>query len=121
MTGTAPLSGRSVLVVEDDYFLARDACEWLQEAGATVVGPVASAEQAHGLMQASLIDLAVLDINLGFGPTYEVATQLRASGVPFLFATGYDEVAIHEDFKDQPRLEKPFSGKQLIKAITDLG
>ena len=65
------------LLMEDDYYLALDACEWLKEAGADVVGPVASAKQAMTLIEEGPVDAAVLDINLSFGPDFSVARHLR--------------------------------------------
>jgi DNA-binding LytR/AlgR family response regulator len=121
MTSTRPLAGKSVLVVEDDYFLARDACEWLIEAGAQIVGPVPNIERALQLMSTGVVDAAVIDINLGQGPTYEVAAKLSERAVPFVFATGYDQAAIPPEFQDRPRLEKPFSGKQLVGVVRALG
>ena len=63
----------------------------------------------------------MLDINLGLGPTYDVAARLSDRGVPFIFATGYDGAAIPDGFQDRPRVEKPFSGKRLISAVGELG
>src|SRR3546814_2353211 len=43
MTDTL-LAGCSVLVIEDNFFLAEDARDTLERAGATVLGPVSNAE-----------------------------------------------------------------------------
>jgi DNA-binding response OmpR family regulator len=115
-----PLKGRQVLVVEDQYLLARDVSEWLEEAGAKVFGPVPDIERACQLIDREKLDGAVLDINLGRGATYEVAERLSERSVPFLFATGYDQTAIPEEFQWAPRLEKPFKGPELVLAIQGL-
>lgn len=114
------LSGERVLVVEDQYLLAKDVCEWLQAAGAVVVGPVADAESACELLDRHEVDTAVLDINLGEGPTFQVACKLAERAVPFVFATGYDQNAIPAAFRSKPRLEKPFHGPALVRAIREL-
>src|SRR3546814_983738 len=44
MTDTL-LAGCSVLVIEDNFFLAEDARDTLERAGATVLGPVSNAEE----------------------------------------------------------------------------
>lgn len=121
MSDSRPLSGRRVLVVEDDYFLATDTCQWLLDAGAEVVGPTPDAEEACGLLDRERVDSAVVDINLGLGPTYEVASRLNRDQVPFLFATGYDRSALPPQFLDMPRIEKPFRQSDLVKAVTALG
>lgn len=112
-----PLTNRRILLVEDDYYLATDACEWLEEAGAQVVGPAASSSQALAMLGDEPIDAAVLDINLGFGPEFEVARRLRQQQVPIVFATGYDASSLPDEFKQSPRLGKPFRHAQLVQAV----
>jgi len=111
------LSDCRILLVEDDYYLATDASEWLKEAGASVVGPVASSSQALELLGGAQVDAAVLDINLGFGPEFEVARHLHQQQVPMVFATGYDASTVPEEFRHSPRVEKPFRQAQLIEAV----
>lgn len=120
MTRQPPLHSRRVLVVEDQYYLATDICEWLEGAGATVVGPVGNAAKAFDMLELQGVDTAVVDINLGVGPTFEVAQALSERGVPFLFATGYDAAAIPPQFESAPRLEKPFNGSELVDAVMAL-
>ncbi len=111
------LQGRRILVLEDDYYLASDAADWLQGAGAEVIGPTGSPEEACRLLDTGFVDLAVVDVNLGYGPDFDVARRLRSDGIPVLFATGYDGSVMPAELADQPRLEKPFGGPQLIAAI----
>jgi DNA-binding response OmpR family regulator len=121
MTTNQGLEARRVLVVEDQYYLATDICEWLTDAGAEVLGPARDVEQATDLLKRQAVDLAVVDINLGTGPTYRLAEELSKRSVPFLFATGYDRAAIPPKFQDAPRIEKPFSERGLIAAVQALG
>lgn len=116
MTGRA-LDGWRVLVIEDDYYLATDEQNALQTAGAQVVGPCARASEAMLLVDGGRVDCALVDINLGHGPSFEAATVLRARGIPFLFTTGYDATTIPDEFADVARLEKPIGDKELIEAI----
>ena len=85
-----------------------------------MLGPTPSAEQALELIDDRAIRAAVLDINLGEGPVHAVAAHLQERGVPFLFATGYDRAVIPEEFRNCPRLEKPFSRKDLVAAVRQL-
>lgn len=117
MTGRA-LNGWRVLVIEDDYYLATDEQNALQAAGAQVVGRCARASEALLLVDGGLVDCALVDINLGHGPSFEAATVLRSRGIPFLFTTGYDAATIPDEFSDVARLEKPIGDKELIEAIT---
>jgi CheY-like chemotaxis protein len=121
MNDRRPLEGRQILVVEDQYLLARDVCEWLESAGAEIVGPAPDSKKACELLDKRTVDSAVVDINLGRGPSYEVASRLYERDVPFVFATGYDQAAIPEEFQSAPRLEKPFKGPDLVQAVRALG
>lgn len=121
MSQDRPLESQRVLVVEDQYYLATDLCEWLVAAGATVIGPVPDAERACVLIQEQSPDSAVVDINLGQGPTFAVATELAKRRIPFVFATGYDRGAIPPEFESRTRLEKPFKSKDLVAAIQAVG
>lgn len=119
MIGQA-LDGWRVLVIEDDYYLATDEQNALQTAGAQVVGPCARASEAAMLVDGGHVDCALVDINLGQGPSFEAATVLRARGIPFLFTTGYDATTIPDEFAGVARLEKPIGDKELIDAIAQL-
>jgi DNA-binding response OmpR family regulator len=117
---TTQLAGCSVLVVEDDYYLATDAQVALSRAGATVLGPSARADESLILLDQHHPDCAVLDINLGRGPSFELAKALRARSVPFLFVTGYDASVIPPEFADVERLEKPVNVARLVRSVGGL-
>jgi CheY-like chemotaxis protein len=118
---TPSLSGRRVLVVEDEFFLADDLVQAITQLQAEVLGPVPTWEEALDLLAtAGPIDLAVLDINLEDEAVYPVADALAARGVPFLFATGYDQTAIPAQYQQVPRWEKPFDPQTLAQALPKL-
>lgn len=57
--------GSRVLVVEDEYMMAEDLREELEQHGAEVLGPVPSVPEALDLLRTGAApDLAILDINL---------------------------------------------------------
>lgn len=99
------LEGRYVLVVEDEYMIAVDLARALEDLGATVIGPAASVADALALVAGeSALDLAILDVNLGVEKVFPVAHDLRARGVPFIFATGYDQWLVPSAYADAPSL-----------------
>ena len=115
------LTGRRVLVVEDEYLLARFLRELLEIWGATIFGPAATIEEALALLaQADRVDFAMLDVNLRGATAFAVADALRARGIPFIFTTGYTPSTIPERYRDAAVLRKPFSNAELARALLAL-
>ncbi|MBW7960868.1 response regulator [Bradyrhizobium sp. BR 10261] len=116
-----PLSGRRVLVVEDEYYLADDIGRALRSAGAEVAGPVGEVEDALRILHdGSMIDGAVLDVNLRSETIYPIAQELRTRHVPFVFTTGYDPVSIAPQFQDVTLWEKPIDIASMIRGLGGL-
>lgn len=116
------LSGRTVLVVEDEYYLADDLTQALERLGATVIGPVATKSAAmQRLEDGTQIDLAILDINLNGQTVYSVADELARREIPFVFATGYDPAAIPDAYRERPRWQKPFDSDALARVLATMG
>lgn len=115
------LQGCRVLVVEDEYLLADDLSYALAEAGAEVLGPVPSIEEATSLIaKGERIDAAVLDVNLRGDMVFPVADALVARNIPFAFATGYDRWALPDRFASAPRIEKPFKSFRIAAELAPL-
>lgn len=77
------LQGRHVLLVEDDFFLADGLEHDLVEAGAFVVGPVGTIDEALELLSSvDLIEAAILDINLNGELSFPVADRLIERQIP---------------------------------------
>ncbi|MBD8907814.1 PAS domain-containing protein [Methylorubrum zatmanii] len=119
MTSQADLSGYRILVVEDDYYLATDTARALQSAGAEVVGPCPSEEAAREALAEVRPTAALVDINLGDGPSFTLAGLLRENGIPFVFVTGYDEGVIPAEFSDVERLQKPVELRRVITILAE--
>jgi PAS domain S-box-containing protein len=88
------LTGRRILLVEDEPLVAMDVDQALVALGCQVVGPAATLAEALRLAEeeAPRLDAAVLDVNLGGQAAFPVADLLVRHGVPVVFATGYSEV-----------------------------
>ena len=117
------LQGCCLLVVEDEYLVAADLTASLESLGVEVIGPAASVEEALSLVEnnGGRLDGAVLDINLRNERVYPVADVLMARGVPFVFTTGYDAVAIPIAYACAPRCEKPVDKTQLVRWLANTG
>ena len=120
----AKLTGKRILVVEDEPLVSMLVEDELRGAGAEVVGPVPTVSEALGLVEAAAADggisAAVLDINLQGQAVVPVADRLAALGVPFLFATGYGEGCDTGGHGAAPTLRKPFAPEMLIAAVEAL-
>jgi len=107
---TASLKGRRILVVEDDYLVALSLVGILEQAGARVLGPIGTLDEAIAVVEnnGKTFDGAVLDINLNGEKSYPVADVLAARAVKFVFTTGYDARVIEGKYQRYPpmRLEK---------------
>lgn len=117
----AALQDHSILVVEDEFFQAKDLAQALADAGARLVGPVPSLNAALEALEEGLpVDAAVLDINLRGRAVYEVADLLAERGIPFLFATGYGPDLIPPAHQARPVCTKPFRIESLLAAVAGL-
>jgi len=114
----APLSGRRILVIEDEYFLADDITRALRSAGAEIVGEIVEAFPI--LNSGGVLDGAILDVNLRNEMVFPVAQELRARQVPFVFTTGYDKVSIAPQFRDVMLWEKPIDIAAMVRGLTQL-
>ena len=117
----APLSGHSILVVEDEAITALAVAQTLEQAGFTVIGPAARVGEAIDLLRTSLPDAAMLDLNLFGSPAYPIAEALKSRGIPFLFCTGYQDLNHAAGIMDDvPVLSKPVAAGKLVGALTKL-
>ena len=80
----------SILVAEDQPFIALDLALAVEDAGGKVVGPAASCEEALAFLAPGIVDAAILDVNLVDGDCSTVMEVLMGRGVPFIVHTAVD-------------------------------
>jgi CheY-like chemotaxis protein len=112
------LDGQRVLVVEDEFLVALDMTQMIEERGGTVIGPAGNFDRAMALARSQMIDGAILDVNLDKRDSFPVADTLLARGIPVVFATGYDGLLLPERFVDTPKLTKPFTEAAVERTLT---
>src|SRR5262245_23449938 len=85
------LSGRRVLVVEDEPLIALEIAQALTSAGASVL---VAKTLDEGLRQAEQDDLsaAVLDLVLGANDGAALCARLRERGIPFVIYSGRTDI-----------------------------
>ncbi len=117
MPKSASLEGLSVLVLEDDFYIAEDSKAVLEDAGATVLGPYSESAEALAEATARGADCALVDVNLGSGPSFAPARGLMQLGVPVILMTGYDDSVMPEAFAKVPCLQKPIQPRKIVAAV----
>jgi CheY-like chemotaxis protein len=114
------LSGRRILVVEDEMLVLLNIEDMLADHECTSVSAAANADQALALIAAQSFDAAMVDLNLNGRKSYRVADALAARGVPFVFSTGYSGESLDDGYRDQPVLGKPYRDVELVETLTRL-
>ena len=117
--GVSPFT---VLLLEDDYIIAKETKAMLEGVGAARVDAAPSLEKAKDFIANNTYDFALLDANIRGEFSVEVAEQLQRKGVPFVYATGYGS-------KDRELrstacidvLSKPIDDCQLVEVLRIAG
>jgi DNA-binding response OmpR family regulator len=118
VTSFAP--GTVILVVEDEALIGLDLTMTLEEAGAIVVGPIATVAAALSVVETSRLSAAILDVRLGAEEVGPVAAVLAAKGVPFLFHTGHGNSKELTSWRDRPIVQKPASPEMVLAALHEI-
>jgi DNA-binding response OmpR family regulator len=114
------LTGKRVLIVEDEMLVALLIEDFLADMGCTTVGPFRSVAVALEAARTEDLDLAVLDVNLDGERVYPVAEMLAERRIPFLFLSGYGEEAIPPGHAEWKVCAKPFRSEVLMRMLAAL-
>ncbi len=112
------IAGRSILIVEDEFFVADSLSILLEQLDAAVVGPVADVGAALELIaRTERLDGAIVDVNLRGKVAFPVVEALAARGVAMVLITGYGSELIPPEFSAIPRCTKPFQFSELMRLL----
>jgi CheY-like chemotaxis protein len=116
----AALRDRRILVVEDEYLIAMNLQDGLENAGSVVLGPVPSVKKALKKIESEPhIDAAVLDVNLGGALAYPVADMLAARKIPFVFTSGYEDTMLRSRYSGVKNCPKPYLFQAIEEALVE--
>lgn len=87
MQTSKPLAIDTILIVEDDPFIAMDAVDAATNAGVNVV-TADSVSEALALIKREHISAAILDFQVSDGVITPVVLELRRNGIPFRVVSG---------------------------------
>ena len=116
------MNSKVILIVEDDFLNRRLTKKILQENSYQVL-EAKNADEALAILNKELVDLAILDINLGDGEMDGISLGnliQNKQKVPFIYLTAYENTnIISEAVATSPYsyLTKPFKNSDLIASI----
>jgi DNA-binding response OmpR family regulator len=108
-----------VLVVEDTWHVAKALKSALELLGMRVIGPTATTAEARSLFASHQPKLALVDVNLKQETACDLIDELHGQGIPVVIVSGYAVPPIAVD-KAAAFVQKPFSGKELVKALVGI-
>ena len=120
MASHSPHERPKILVVEDEFIIALDLSETVQDLGYDLEGPFEGNEEAFEAIEDDLPDAAILDVFTADGEVYPLADRLVAAGVPIVFHSGHvtpDEVMAR--YPDAQACAKPCPPDRLIGALQE--
>jgi CheY-like chemotaxis protein len=103
-----------VLVLEDDPLISM-VIEDLVSASAEVVA-VASRADARAQLSRH-VDMAILDIDVTNGQTFDIAEMLDEMQVPFIFVSGSNPAAVPPELRHAPFIPKPFDEADIRRQV----
>jgi CheY-like chemotaxis protein len=112
------LSGRSILVIEDEMLILMMIEDMLADLGCESVATASKIDQAITLIDGHVYDAAMLDLNLNGMESYPIADALIARDVPYFFSTGNSLANVKDGYKDHDVLKKPFTFQQLSNMLS---
>jgi DNA-binding response OmpR family regulator len=115
--GLMGVSGKRILVVEDDALVAFALAVSLADAGCIVIGPVGTVAEAKRLIEEAKFDGVLLNVELTGESVDEVAAMLAGRNMPFAFVTGLTREDLPAAFRDAPMLAKPFTEDDLLTTV----
>lgn len=114
------LDGISILVVEDEPLIACEIALCIEEAGGTVIGPIATLGRALAVIEQTTPSAAVLDVRLGRDEVGPAARALASRRIPFLFHTGHADGVTLADWREAPIVRKPAPPQELLQTLREL-
>lgn len=115
----APLSGLSVLVVEDEPLVALMLEDYVKNLGCRFALTTGSVNSALEKIENFSPDFVILDVMTIDGePDFSIADDLASRGIPFIFCSGHRGDVITGRHRNRPFLSKPFGDADLRAAFS---
>ncbi|TDT99555.1 CheY-like chemotaxis protein [Azorhizobium sp. AG788] len=115
------VSGKRILVVEDEFLVALGLQDNLRVLGYETVGPATTLAMAVQAAEREPLDAAILDINLKGEVVFPAAEILSDRGIPLIFCSDYIGVSrVPDRFADAVRVPKPYTIASMAAALREI-
>lgn len=112
---------RTVLMVEDDPFIAMGLEDTFKVHGYDVLGPFADVDSRLKSSRSNDPDVAMLDYSLGRETSITLAQTLYEKDVPYILSSGQVErVITGHDLPERRVVSKSFVPEQLVEIVNNL-
>ncbi|MEM7718274.1 MAG: response regulator [Pseudomonadota bacterium] len=111
------LVGLTILIVEDEVFIAQSLRSNLIDAGASAVKTAGALKDAIAQIATTQFDLVILDIRLPDGESYDLASTLVSRSIPVVVHSGHATSAHDERLTEVVFCAKPASPAELLQVI----
>ena len=111
------LTGRSILIVEDEPLIAIDIANAFTQAGARVL-TARSLRDALTAVEDGALSAAVLDHALGDDDSSQLYARLKERNIPFVLHSGYSQ--LDGACRDGVQVGKPASPQALVSVVQEL-
>lgn len=111
-----------ILIIEDEFFIARDLSRIVEEMGHTVCGIVRDADAAIKVAESQKPSLLLADLRLADGEFggIRAAEQITAvKDIPVVFVTAYPDQAETGRFNGSMIVRKPFHPASVVHAVKE--
>jgi DNA-binding NtrC family response regulator len=110
----------TVLVVEDEFIIALDLSETVEDLGYTLEGPFPDKRSAFQAIEDDMPDAAILDVCIRDGEVFPLADALAKAGVSLIFHSGHvNEEEVAERYPGACACAKPCPPARLIDALQE--
>lgn len=114
------LSGRRILILEEQMQIALLLAGMVQDFGCEVVGLAKDVPNALALIAENETDAAILDVKIAGKSTLAIADELIRRGTPFAFASGNKTPALIKRYAPARLITKPYSAENIHSVLCEL-
>ena len=115
------LNQKSILIVDDNAFVALDLAMAVEGLNGCVLGPVGTVAEALNLIETMPVCGAVVDCQLADSCVTPLVGALVEKGVPIVMQTDADiPAALSQSYPDLPVLRRPIQPSTVLEVLVDI-